>query len=433
MANKNIFCAVPWYNSHLYWDGSYGACCSEIIKPIGPVKNINETSIVTWYNSEAMRNFRSRILRDEKLPECAACYKEEKYGHESRRIRENYKVAIFTQQAFEKSYRQSPWYNEFELSKNNDGTTSKLPIDLHIDFGNECNLACKMCSPYASSKIAQQYTKWNIDFDKKRNWTDSNDLFEKFLNNITITPNLNRIHVMGGEPVINKRFHEFVDWLIGKNFKNISLSFVSNGTFFNDTLIDKLKFFKSVDIEISLESIHRNNDYIRQGSDTGQILNNIEKLLTHQSSNFSIVLRSVPQLLSVNNYDDYILFALDKKISIQSIPLTSPDYLSITVLPRELRTNLIPKYQKLKEKINSNFDNIKTITTGRDVSRLEHQLLHECNTIINILEQPEPQNVGELRTQLIDWLIKWDQVFHLNALEIFPEYNKFLIDNGYVL
>jgi len=430
MANKDIFCAVPWYNSHLYWDGTYGACCSEISKPTGPVENIQNTNLITWYNSAAMRNFRLRILGNEKLPECQRCYIEEQHGHESRRIRENFKVAIFTKQAFDKSFQQSPWNKKFSESAAI-GTTDCLPIDLHIDFGNECNLACKMCSPDASSKIAQSYKKWGISYAKKNNWTNSDILYKKLLKNIQSIPKLHRIHIMGGEPLVNKRFYEFVDWLVSNGYSDLSLSFVSNGTIIDEELIKKMQFFKSVDIEISLESIYNNNHYIRQGVDTKKTLQNIDTLLKYRTTTFNIVLRSVPQLLNVNNYDQYILFALRNKISIQSIPLSDPEYLAIKVLPMDIRMSLVKKYIKLKEEILQSTSDMKTLTIGRDVSRLEQQLVKECDTVITMLEQPESNNIDKLRKELIFWLMRWDKLFKLNALDFYPEYSNFFKNYGY--
>lgn len=430
MANKDIFCAVPWHNSHLYWDGTYGACCSEKTKPLGPKQNLVDTDLTNWYNGEAMRDFRLRILADTKLPECEGCYREERYGHESRRIKENFKVAIFTKQAFEKSFQQSPWNNRFTAASTS-GQTDKLPIDLHVDFGNECNLACKMCFPKTSSRIASFYTKWDLQFDKIKNWTDSETLYQKFLTNIKSIPKIKRIHIMGGEPLVNKKFHRFIDWLIDNNYKDLSISFVSNGTIINKNLIEKLKFFKSVDIEISLESIENNNHYIRQGSSTDQVLNNIRKLLKYQSPFFNIVLRSVPQLLNVNNYFSYIDFAYENNLSIQSNILNEPEYLDIKILPKSIRLSLLPKYIEIKNKILSNSTQFQTLVTGRDPSRLNQQLVKECETIIAKLNESEPDDVDLLRKDLIFWLIKWDKEFNLNAFDFFPEYSEFLKEYGY--
>jgi hypothetical protein len=48
-----------------------------------------------------------------------------------------------------------------------------------------------------------------------------------------------------------------------------------------------------------------------------------------------------------------------------------------------------------------------------------------------MLDQPEPNNVEELRTILIDWLIRWDKVYKLDAREYYPEYLDFLEKYGY--
>ena len=432
MPNKDIFCAIPWHTSHLYWDGYYGACCEERFKPIGEVKNISEVGLEEWYNSSTMRNFRLRILGDVKLPECASCYNNESHGHESKRVRENFKVGIFTKQAFEKSFLQSPWHKKFNESAQ-EGLTDCQPIDLHIDFGNQCNLACKMCNPSASSRIAQQYDSWKISFDKRPNWSESEESYQQLLKNIKGIKKINRIHIMGGEPTINKKFYKFLDWLINNNLQDVSLSFVSNGTQFKNDLVEKLLKFRSVDVEISLESVGDNNHYIRQGSETKQTLENIYKILNRRSSSLNLVLRSVPQLLNVNNYHEYIKFAYTNKISIQSIPLIAPNYLAIGVLPKEIRQSLIINYQKVKQEILENVENTQTLTTGRDTSRLEQQLAKECDTVINLLEQSDPNNLEELQQELVEWLLKWDKVYNLDATKIYPEYSEFLKDRGYQL
>ncbi len=427
MANQNVFCAVPWHNTHLYWDGSYGACCSESHKPVNnQSENIKDLSLQQWYTGDTMKNFRQRILGDQPLSECSSCYYEESFGYQSRRIRENYKVGIFTKQAFRKSFAQSKWYPIF----NNDVT--KLPIDWHIDFGNECNLACKMCSPLASSQIANQYVKWHIDFQKSDSWVNNNESWQQFLNNIEQTKKLHRIHVMGGEPTINKKFLQFVNWLIEKKLTDIELSFVTNGTKLDFNLIANLKKFKNVDIEISVESTENNNSYIRQGSDTNLVWQNIETYCQLRSPTLSVVLRSVPQLLSVNTYHKYILRAYNLGLSIQSIPLRQPSYMAIPIIPYAIRQQFRDNFTSLKETIKKdNITNLKTISLGRDTSRLAEQLTIECDTIVNFLDSDPSSNVEAQRLELVSWLVRWDKIYNLNAMQIYPEYATFFEEYGY--
>ena len=341
MPHDNIFCSVPWTNLHMYWDGSFGLCCSESKKPypnkLSDRYNIKHMTVDQWYQSDVMKAKRIEILGDRHLSECTFCYTEEKFGYESRRSKENLKTVIFHNR-LEKSYQQSHWFDRFESAKFY--SDQNLPIDWHIDLGNECNLACKMCNPRASSKIDAQYKKWKLEDKSYSNWTNDSDSFRNFLLSIDKI-NVHRLHFMGGEPFYSKKFLQIVDYLLEKKRNNISVSVVTNGTIINPLLIEKLKTFKSFDIEISIESIESNNHYIRQGSDTEQLIQNILFLKKQETDNFKVVLRTVPQLLSINTYHKLILWAWENKLPIQGIPLKSPSYLSMKILPKYLKNKFV--------------------------------------------------------------------------------------------
>ena len=427
MPNQDIFCNVPWTNLHVYWDGSFGVCCSERHAPHNEPQlyNLQFMPIDQWYNSEPMQQVRAQIKSNNKLTQCVGCYREESIGHESRRVKENFKSVIFTKQAFDKSYQQSPMYQYFETN-----ITTRLPIDWHVDLGNECNLACKMCNPKASSKISSVFTKWKlIDESANRNWTADPVAWQNFLDSILAVPDLNRLHFMGGEPLLNKKFMVLLDFLLANNRQSISISFVTNGTIINQTLIDKLKRFRSCDIEFSLESIHNNNHYIRQGQYTDVVISNIKTVIDQQTDQLHVVLRSVPQLLSINTYDQYIDWAWNNKLPIQSIPLTRPDYLQVSVLPFKLRQRFIKRFEKVKNSILPN--NIAGISTGRNIGALDTLLRRECDVAITMLSAPEPDNIQQLRKELSMWLMRWDQEFNLNAFDYYPEYTEFLNEIQY--
>lgn len=434
MANRDIFCNSPWVGLHIYWDGSFGACCSEKHHPYPENEkdkyNLKTMNVSEWYNSDVMKTFRLRMLGDKKLTNCVGCYFEDANGYDSRRVRENFKSVIFTRQAFEKSYNQSPWHDRFESAKQMHDVD--LPIDIHIDLGNECNLACKMCKPQASSLIASYYKKWNLELAVRRNWVNDPECFENFKGMIDELK-IRRIHFMGGEPTIGKSFKEILTHLIEANKTDLSVSFVSNGTNIDSELIDMLAKFNTVNVEISIESVNaRVNDYIRQRSSTQHVLGTIKRLAAIQTENFQVVLRSVPQLLNVVDYHDYISWAWDHKIAIQGNPLVKPEYLQIKVLPKTIRMGLIKRYDEVRTRIASERTTVfETMAVGRDVSRLDIQLIQECDSVIRMLTESEPDNVDVLRQELIVWLNRWDQEFKFNAAEIYPEFADFLINYGY--
>ena len=422
MPNQKIFCNVPWTNTHIYWDGSFGMCCSER-HPLhnDPQRyNLQNMTIPEWHQQEPMRDIRIAIRGDVPLSTCQGCYREESHGYESRRIKENFKSVIFTEQAFDRSYDQSPGRAQFE---NEDLIRS--PVDWHVDLGNECNLACKMCLPQYSSKVSSYYSKWNIiNTSKHNNWTLDPVAWQNFLDSIAATPGLNRLHFMGGEPMLNKKFSELLDYLITNHRTSISISFVTNGTIMRPNIIDQLKQFRSCDIEVSIESIHSNNDYIRQGSSIVQVLDHIKILAAQQTDTFKIVLRSVPQLLNINNYHNYLLWAREHRLPVQGVPIQSPRYLQIQVLPVELRKTFVPHYQRVKDIIGE--PATRELATGRNTGALSQILRRECDSMINMLNAPEPNDVEQLRIKLVTWLQRWDREYGLNAHDYYPEYREFL-------
>ena len=78
MTDQNIFCNTPWYELHIYWDGSLGICCQEDHKLYSQGNyNIATMTIAEWFNSEPVTQFRQQVLADSKVSACRRCYVEE--------------------------------------------------------------------------------------------------------------------------------------------------------------------------------------------------------------------------------------------------------------------------------------------------------------------------------------------------------------------
>tara|TARA_R110000868_G_scaffold84068_1_gene237194 strand:- start:166 stop:888 length:723 start_codon:yes stop_codon:yes gene_type:complete len=238
---------------------------------------------------------------------------------------------------------------------------------------------------------------------------------------------------MGGEPLMSRRFLKLIDHFIetGRN-KRLSLSFVTNGTLITNELLAKLKTFKTCDLEFSLEAFDHTNDYIRQGSDYKQLNERIAYILTQCSDTFKLVMRSVPQLLNVTTYHNYIRWCWDNKVALESLPLHTPSYLRIQVLPEYIKNELLDNYLLLKTELETAMESkITSLRGGRDTSRIEQTLLVEVTGIITLLTESSDSNVEKDRTDLVAWLKKWDTVYNLNAFEYYPKFHNFLTEYGY--
>ena len=437
--NKKIFCNTPWFEAHIYWDGSLGICCQES-QQLYPIEkqseyNIKTMSLKEWFNSEPVKLLRTQMLQSVPLEHyCKICILEEKNSTTSRRHRSNQKSVIFTKSNFTDSFNQSPNYTYFDYSFKNNGQTKTLPIDLHIDLGNHCNLACKMCGPRASSRIASQHVKWNILEDKKyigSDWTKDETTWLGFLQELQELP-LKNVHFMGGETVLSSRLHEFLDYMIFKKRFDISFSFVTNGTLFDKNLIEKLSLFNRVGIEVSIETLTDHNHYQRQGTNTVTVLENIQKYKNFcDNDKISLTIRPAISALTIGTYHTLIKYCLENNFIIKALVVNYPSFLSVNVLPKCIRANYKANYTQLIK--DYQLENLDTVNDFNESDPFEFKRIAKTyiEQALSLLDQDEPENITVLQKELVDHCKKWDHVYSYDALELYPELREIFIDNGY--
>lgn len=439
MPNSNIFCNAPWYELHIYWDGSMGFCCQESHKMYpaeqDSVYNIKNITIREWFDSEPMRLARMGMFGDKKNSFCSRCYAEESVSDTSRRHRSNQKSVIFTRTAFNKSYDQSPGYSKFELTRKSLGAYDGMPVDLHIDLGNYCNLACKMCDPQASSKIAVQYVKWGIESARQyigTDWTQDQLVWERTLEEISQIKNLKNIHFMGGETLLTKRFEDFVDFMLAKGRTDLNFSFVTNGTVFNEILIKKLLQFDRVGIEVSIETVTQHNCYQRQGTDTDIVLKNIKKYQQYcDDSRTTITVRPAVSLLTIGYYYTLLEYCLQQKLIVKSLVCYNPKYYNPAVLPAEIKLQYIKKYQKFLDDHNLADVDCSIDYNESDPNQLPRIIKNQVLQCINILSSPQPADADLLLTEMVKQSKRWDQIYGYNARSLYPEFEDIFDQHGY--
>ena len=435
MANSNVFCNTPWYEAHIYWDGSFGICCQESNKLYAESNtqyNIKTMSLAEWFNSPPVRAFRMEMFSNEGTTTCSRCYNEQGASGTSRRHRSNQKSVIFTKQAFDESFKQSPGYKQFMFSKGMAGVTNTVTVDLHIDLGNYCNLACKMCWSGASSKIATQYVNWGHADHKKylgTDWTKDTETWHRFLNELVTIPKLKNIHLMGGETLLTGRFEELVDFMTEHKRFEVCFSFVTNGTVFKPELLDKLKLFARVGIEVSIETVTAHNDYVRQGTDTTVVLENIQKYIQHcNNTSISLTIRPAVSALTVGYYYTLLEYCLEHKLMIKSLLVTTPAYLDIKVLPQSVKQQYLQHYKVILAKlvdidINGDFNE-------SDATNYKKSVKQQATQIINILSS-NLKNMQYSIPELAATCKQWDTIYKFDAKTLYPELADVLEENGY--
>lgn len=437
MPDQNIFCSAPWYDLQIYWDGSLGFCCQEShrIHNDDVRYNVKNMTIREWFDSEPMKAARMAMHGDSKISFCSRCYTEEKYSGTSRRHKSNQKSVIFTRSNFADSYDQSPGRDKFESSRLNQGAYDGMPIDLHIDLGNYCNLACKMCFPKASSKIAAQHVRWGYKDASQyllSDWTRDEPTWTRILNELADITNLNNVHFMGGETLLTKRFENFVDFMLARGRTDLNFSFVTNGTIINEPLLEKLMQFQRIGVEVSIETLTPHNAYQRQGTDTAAVMSNIAKYLEYSDNDrITVTARPVISTLTIGNYTSLLEYCLAEKIIIKSLLCVQPQYYNASILPRSVKELYIERYLDFLSRHHLDREDISADYNESDPNQTPRIMKSQVMQCLDLLRADAPDNSDHLLADMVSWCRRWDDLYGYDARVLYPEFREIFDANGY--
>ena len=420
--NPENFCISPWTEVRINSDGTMNFCHFADRTNLDRREHINLMTVDEYFSqSDSANAARNLILDGQPVPRCHRCYKEDQYSEVTFRSRRNLQAAIFPGADFEQSAKESPVWNIINADKIN-------PRFYHVSFSNVCNMACVMCDGFNSTLLAADLNKIGLrdsTIPIKHDWTDT-DTWYKFCDHLLHNPDIVCLHIMGGEPLYHKRFKELIDFLCKNNHTDFHLTFVTNGTIFDQELTDKLKNFKSVQIEISIENLDPSNDYIRYPSKTEKIVSNIKQYLSHTSEQFSTVLRTVPQLLSLIHYDKFLDFCIENSIIVDSNILHRPEFFRPCYLPDDIKQTIKTKLSRF---VLEHKDVVHDINL-RNQARLRQSISHHAQMIIGLLDQPS-KDIESNRHAMIDYCAKLDRLRDQDLREFVPDLADFLNSYNY--
>ena len=388
--NDNVTCISPWYELRIDPNGDL-RCCHSIRQAQAEQTNL---SFLDWFRHD--NKTRTNIINGVESIGCSACYYNEKNNLVSHRMQRNIQAAVYHGEHFKESLIQSPAFKRMDSNK------AMYPAFMHVTLSNLCNLKCRMCFPGLSTQLTEAYKKINW-LDKETptliDWTIDNNKWNEFLELVQHNNQLMALHFMGGEPLYHKRFYEFIDWCIDNNKTD-------------------LKYFESVQIEISIENLAITNNYIRMGSDYKIVQENILKFIDKE---MKVVLRTVPQALSISNYDTIIDFALEHNLGFDSNVLDNPQHLKCFVLPKQLKNEIVDKIRSKYIHILSSDSNGNETASFRSALGIKKHI----ESLIVRLEESEPENIEELRKKFVKHNIDLDSVSELKFTDIYPELLNF--------
>ena len=429
---KDSFCSSPWFHIRLTYDGSYDVC--RWSKNGGTEFNIRTTSLMQFYNSDAMRQLRLDLLAGKKPIQCEPCYYQDTFEKLSGRVRQLNKSAI-TLDEFPLTFRSSPHLPLFEYSNDQQGASSHFPTDLQIDLGNTCNSACIMCDPRASSRLVADYKKLNkinnrlfAEPKPYRSWTEDPAVVDRFVQELQSFPYIRYIHFLGGETLYNQAFYDICEHLDGRN---LIVGTTTNGTIYDRRIESLIPRFQEFHLGISIESVTSLNDYIRYPGPTGQILENTLKFvaLRDQHPGLKLELRITPNLFTIYELDQVFEFMIKHDLIAESCNiLHQPRCLQMELMPEDIRQETIGKLQAVVDRLGTYTPQVNTRR-----SDLSHEIIAQLATeyLKFVKTYTAPADAEKSLQELVGFLKSFEAIRGNSILDHAPRYEQFLRNIGY--
>ena len=206
---------------------------------------------------------------------------------------------------------------------------------------NYCDYACIMCSGGASTRRGAFEIKV---YSKTKEVTIKNidiaDDFYQILNGVEL------LNFTGGETILQKQVHTLIEYLIAHDLaKNITITMLTNASTYPTKLIEQFTKFKNIFYTISIDGIGDVIEYQRRGASWSTVEANATQLWNSKGCVVNYVLTAV----NVFRFTEFLAWAYNNKINRIFISMVfNVDYLSVAVIPVELKTTLIYKLEEEK-------------------------------------------------------------------------------------
>ena len=365
-----FFCSLPFVEVQSL-DGQHGLPCC-VFRAASPI------ALDTYFDNTEILSAKKQLLSGQAPSQCSRCVQSEKEtGHSFRTITET----------FHKKQSQ-------EIQLINDPNYFKIK-NVSFITSNICNLKCLPCrqSSYTRDLELSKLGLSNFIPILKKHTDFKNMLLLDF----------EKLTILGGEPFYDKITFEFLEALVeqGKS-KNIQVDLNTNMTAITE---EKIKFllsnFQKVMIKGSIDGIGQVNDYLRYPSNWTDIENSIALLNSFPSVNF--VVTTALSNLSLIKYHEVVRWAANTQTNLFITSIDSPYVLRSSLLPPELKAELLTIYQSLKNEF-----------AGKVWDRTE-SCIDSC---IKICSTPSDMTDW---SEFLSWIKKHDDLRSTCLTDVFPE------------
>ena len=330
-------CILPWISIEATPMGTTRPCC--LAKHEIPGIDLKKHTLEDAFRSEYMDNMRRAFSQDAKPGQCESCWIEEDAGKKSKR---EYMLEKF---------------KHIDVDYNNIKGESLQFIDLKL--GNICNLKCRICGSWSSSKWAQEELDYSSDSDnhiarqwlKDGQWPRTSMGFWEQLDEIL--PQVKYFEFTGGEPWMIKQHFELLQRAVDRGLaKDIDVHYNTNTTQFpKDPTI--WRHFKHVQIAFSVDNTEERFEYERYGAKWKTANTNISKVHALREDGYPITTQLCCTWNVQNIYylDEILTWANTMNFdSIHFNVMHDPWEFSLTCAPTSAKASLMLYLQKCRVK-----------------------------------------------------------------------------------
>jgi MoaA/NifB/PqqE/SkfB family radical SAM enzyme len=315
----------------------------EITDEQGQVYDLNKTDLETVYKSPYMQRLRQAFRAGEKPATCNRCWDEEAAGRISKRM--NSRLRLKDQ------YEQVDW--------SNDNPDQLWFVDLKL--GNICNLKCRICGSWSSSKWAAEEMAYvraagkdpkahqAYQWLKQGNWPRETTTF--WDNMRSLLPNIQYLEFTGGEPWLIREHFDLLEYAAQAGYsKNIDIHYNTNATVVPDDWSVWEKFGR-VDIAFSIDNVGDRFEYERYGADwekANNIIDYIHILKNSACPNITTQLCFTVNIQNVYYLDELLAWADTKPFgSVYFNMMHGPEHMSIQYMTPAAKEMVLNKLKSM--------------------------------------------------------------------------------------
>ncbi len=432
------FCLAKWLQVTLHLQNGQNHSCHHPAVHSIKLEEIKDNPSAI-HNTKYKKEQRKKMLNGERPKECQYCWNIEDTPGDN--ISDRYfKSALAWSKPYLNKVSTSSWSDDIN------------PSYLEVSFGSECNFKCSYCQPHVSSSIM-------ADLKKNGPYHTSESLDLKTMQELNLLPcssednpyigafwkwwpslypDLDVMRITGGEPLINNNTFKILEYIA--EFPNNKLELAINTNLgvpqaYMDKFIGKIKTIskkkqvKDLRIFTSIDAFGKHAEYIRNGLDYKQFVNNVE-LLCKKIPDIKITIMCTFNALSIFSFEKLLKqfskwrgrFGLvngEDRFFIDISYLHYPSYQSVKVLP--------PAYVSYVDKIISFVES----RIKQDNVNKKGFLTVELAKIKRIAEwmktEEDQENIEKMRKDFYLFFREYDKRNNTNFIKTFPEAEEFWI------